>query len=96
MFDYTSRYYSLPNATHTDRDGRGVTYKRRRFLPAGKDMPLLVEVSINAGDRLDLITARMLGDPLQFWRVADANDTMNPETLTDELGRVIRVPVPQA
>lgn len=95
MFDYTSRYYPLDSATHTDQDGRRVSYKRRRFLPAGKDMPLLVEVGINAGDRLDLITARTLGDPLQFWRVADANDTMNPEELTDELGRVIRVPVPQ-
>src|SRR3712207_7753957 len=35
-------------------------------------------------DRLDLITARTLGDAEQFWRVADANDTMNPNDLTGE------------
>ena len=47
------------------------------------------------GDRLDLITARTLGDPEQFWRICDANNTMNPSDLTAETGRVLRVPVPQ-
>ena len=39
--------------------------------------------------------ARTLGDPLQFWRVCDANNAMNPPELTEEAGRALRVPVPQ-
>jgi len=95
VFEHTSRYYDLETATYTTPDGRVVAYKRRRFLPRGKEMPLLVEVTVTQADRLDLITARNLGDPEQFWRVCDANDTMNPPDLTHEPGRTVRVPVPQ-
>lgn len=96
MFEYTSRYYALETATYTTPDGRVIAYKRRRFLPQGKEMPLLVEVTVTQGDRLDLIAARTLGDPEQFWRVCDANDAMNPADLGAEPGRAVRVPVPQA
>jgi hypothetical protein len=94
MFEPTSRYYALEDASLTTGDGRIITYKRRRFLPDGEKMPLLIEVTVAEGDRLDLITARTLGDPEQFWRVCDANNAMNPSDLV-ELGRVLRVPVPQ-
>jgi hypothetical protein len=96
MFDSTSRYYALGTATLTGPDGRSVAYKRRRLLPLGAGLPLLVEVTVAQGDRLDVVTARALGDPEQFWRVADANDAMNPIELTAEAGRVLRIPVPQA
>ncbi len=95
MFESTSRYFALENATLTAPDGRVIVYKRRRFLPDGKDMPLLVEVTVTEGDRLDNITARTLGDPEQFWRVCDANNTMNPFDLTTRPGRVLRIPEPQ-
>lgn len=95
MFEPTSRYYSLERATFKTVDGRTVTYVRRRFLPRGEDLPLLAQVRVIEGDRLDLVTARTLGDPEQFWRVADANDAMNPFDLTATAGRVLRVPVPQ-
>ena len=94
MFEPTSRYYALDDASLTTGDGRIITYKRRRFLPDGEKMPLLIEVTVTEGDRLDLITARTLGDPEQFWRICDANNAMNPSDLV-ELGRVLRVPVPQ-
>jgi len=96
MFDTSSRYARIENATYTTPDGRVVAYVRRRFLPQGRVMPLLVEVTVTDADRLDLITARTLGDPEQFWRVCDANDTMNPGALTDQVGRMVRVPVPEA
>jgi len=96
MFDPTSRYASLKTATFTTADGRRTTYVRRRFLPDGTAMPLLTAVTVTQGNRLDLITARTLGDPLQFWRVADANDAMNPADLTAQPGTTLRVPVPQA
>jgi hypothetical protein len=95
MFEPTSRYANLETATFVTTDGRKVAYKRRRFLPRGKDLPLLVEVTVTQSERLDLITARTLGDPEQFWRVCDANDAMNPVELTSEIGRTLRVPVPQ-
>lgn len=95
MFAPTSRYYSLDTATHTTRDGRRIAYVRRRFLPRGETRPLLVEVTVTDGDRLDLIAARNLGDPEQFWRIADANDAMNPFDLTEEPGAVLRVAIPR-
>ncbi|HWS56667.1 MAG TPA: hypothetical protein VN228_21205 [Pyrinomonadaceae bacterium] len=95
MFAFTSRYINLGTVTLALPGGRAAVYKRRRFLPRGDRMPLLVEVNVTEGDRLDLITARTLGDPEHFWRVADANDAMNPFDLTAEVGRVLRVPIPQ-
>lgn len=96
MFEATSRYAAIETATLTNAEGRAIAYKRRRFLPQGDAMPLLVEITVAQGDRLDLITARTLGDPEQFWRVADANNAMHPLDLTAEPGRSVRVPVPQA
>lgn len=95
MFEHTSRYYPLEDTSLTTTDGRIITYKRRRFLPDGQNIPLLVEVTITQGDRLDLITARTLGDPEQFWRICDANNTMDPFHLTDKTGRILRIPIPQ-
>jgi nucleoid-associated protein YgaU len=95
MFEPTSRYYAIESAEYTTATGRTVAYKRRRFLPQGEQMPLLLEVTVVQGDRLDAIAARTLGDPQAFWRVADANNAMAPHRLTTEPGRVLRVPVPQ-
>lgn len=95
MFDFTSRYYSIENAKYTTADGRVVAYKRRRFLPPASALPLLAEVSVAQGERLDLVTFRTLGDPLQFWRIADANETMNPFDLVEPSGQTLRIPVPQ-
>ena len=94
MFDYTSRYYSLETAIYTVSDGKSIAYKRRRFLPHGKDLPLLTEARVEQSDRLDLITNRTIGNPEQFWRIGDANDAMNPFDLTEEPGTTLRVPIP--
>lgn len=95
MFQPNSRYYSLETAKYETPDGRQIVYVRRRFPPRSDDMLLLVEVIMTEGDRLDLITARTLGDPEQFWRICDANNGMNPAELTEEPGGTLRVPVPQ-
>jgi hypothetical protein len=95
MFQYTSRYYSLETAVFVAPDGREVRYVRRRFLPQGDAMPLLAEITVTQGDRLDLIAYRTLGDPEQFWRVGDANNAMNPLELTEEPGRKLRIADPQ-
>jgi hypothetical protein len=98
MFEPTSRYYQVEDASIKTKDERGgggfVTYKRRRFLPDWSSMILLQELRVNEGDRLDTITARIVGDPEQFWRICDANDAMHPLELTSELGRSIRIARP--
>lgn len=95
MFEPDSRYVNITNATLTTPEGREITYKRRRFLPRGESLPLLTEVNVTDGDRLDLLAARTLGQGNQGWRIADANDAMRPRDLLTP-GRVLRVPVPQA
>ena len=94
MFEPNSRYYSIETARWTSAEGEQIVYKRRRFLPQGESLPLLMEVFVTQGERLDNITARTLGDPEAFWRIADANNAMNPDDLTAEPGSSLRVPVP--
>lgn len=94
MFDHTSRYYQLEVATTTVA-GRTVSYVRRRFIPPGESLPLLAEAEVGPDERLDQIAERTLGDPLAWWRVCDANDTLDPQTLIAEPRRVLRVPLPQ-
>jgi hypothetical protein len=97
MFDQSSRYYVLETVYYRGPDGRQIAYKRRRFLPAPASLPLLEAATVQPGDRLDLIAARSLGDPLQFWQICDANDCLNPFDLAGEgaTGSQLRVPVPQ-
>ena len=99
MFDHTSRYYNLDVVTLELPDGRTVSYVRRRFLPQGDEMPLLAEVAVAQGERIDLVSHRTLGDPLAYWRICDANNAMDPQQLVEEAagtpGRLLRVPVPQ-
>jgi hypothetical protein len=95
MFEPTSRYAPIETTMLTLEDGREVPYKRRRFLPKGERMPLLVETTVQDGERLDQVTVRTLGDPEHFWRICDANNAMNPLELVDEAGKTIRIPVPQ-
>ncbi len=95
MFEYTSRYYELETATFTTPDGRDIVYKSRRFLPPAAAGVVLVEHVVTEGERLDNITARYLGDPEQFWRICDANNAMNPVDLTAEIGRTLRISMPQ-
>lgn len=96
MFEYTSRYYNLEQKKFKDSGGRVISYAKRRFLPQGKEIPVLGEIAIAEGDRLDLITYRTLGDPEQFWQICDANNAMNPVELIEEPGSSLVIPLPQA
>lgn len=93
MFDAASRYARVEEAEHIMPDGRVVRYKKRRILPRGEEMPLLATVTVENKDRLDLLAARTIGPPEQFWRIADANNAMHPLWLVTP-GRRLRVPVP--
>ena len=95
MFDHTSRYADVPTETLTTVDGREIRYVRRRFLPPASSLPTLVDLVVTAGDRLDNLTARSLGDPTLFWRICDANNAMRPDELLEDPGSSLRVPIPQ-
>lgn len=99
LFSPTSRYHGTET---TDLEIGGgpegpyrVRYLRRRFVPPAERFSLLQEHTVAAGDRLDNLTARFLGDPLQFWRICDANNAMNPFDLAGEVGRRLRITLPE-
>jgi nucleoid-associated protein YgaU len=79
MFDSTSRYASVDEATLIV-DGRLIRYKRRRFGPPANGSTV-VEHTVAPGDRLDLLAARYLGDPTQFWKLCDATGVLDPAEL---------------
>ena len=93
MIGPTSRYAGLPLATlvvTADGEQREVRYLRRRFAPPPSSHAVLVEHQRRSGDRLDLLAARYLGDPTQFWRLCDATGVLRPDEL-EVVGRVIIV-----
>jgi hypothetical protein len=97
MFERTSRYYAIKDARMTVVEGddltRVIVYKRRRFIPPLEGTVTLVEHTVAQGDRLDNVTAHYLGDPLQFWRVCDANSVQRPDEL-EAVGRAMRIALP--
>jgi len=97
MFDPASRYANVPTAQLTEIGAGGqerkIAYVLRRIIPDVTGTTL-VQHTVIQGDRLDNVTARYLGDPLQFWRVADANGVLRPEDLTQQPGQVIRIVLP--
>ena len=95
LFPPTSRYHNIETATFKSADGKEIAHLKRRFVPAPEHFTLLQEHLVAEGDRLDNITALYLNDPLQFWRICDANNAMNPPELTAETGRQLRITMPE-
>lgn len=94
VFPAESRYAKIETATLTAPSGREIVYLRRRFVPHLAPGTVLAEHLFRAGDRLDNLTARYLGDPEQFWRVCDANAALNPSELS-EIGRRLVILLPE-
>jgi len=95
LFPTNSRYQNVETAKLVRPDGTEIMYLKRRFMPQPERFTLLQEHVVVEGDRLDNITARYLGDPEQFWRVCDANRAMRPDELTEEIGRRLRITLPE-
>ena len=100
MFEATSRYAPLAvrslSATGPDAEPREIRYVERRFVPPPGAGVTLVEHTVVEGERPDHIAAKYLGDPAQFWRVADANGVMRPAELTDQPGQRVIIALPQS
>ena len=98
MFDQypiTTRYYRVETTTMKRADGKTISYLRRRFVPSPDRFSLLREHTVTEGERLDNLTAQHLGDAEQFWRICDANSGMRPDDLTADIGRRLRITLPE-
>jgi hypothetical protein len=95
-FPPNSRYNALPTLTHVFADGRAVAYVTRRFIPGPENYVAVREHLVVQGDRLDLLAARYLSDPEQWWKIADVNLALVPEQLTDEIGERLLLAFPGA
>jgi nucleoid-associated protein YgaU len=96
LFPPSSRYYGIPAATITTAAGVLEIYLQRRFLPPLEVVLSLQQHKVSQGERLDHIAFRYLGDPEQFWRIADANTEMIADRLTAFPGRQLRIPLEAA
>ena len=90
-----SRYSRTGQAVLRTPQGQEIPYLLRRFIPQPTSIPRGGVVTVAPRDRLDLMAARTLGDPLLAWRIADANAAMDPSALTEMPGRVLITPSPR-
>jgi hypothetical protein len=92
-FDELSRYRNVGIGLLPQPGGAPpLPYAKRRFIPQRRDIAIAAEVLIHQGDRPDLLATRTLGDPLLYWRVADANGVGSAAELTAEVGARVLIP----
>ncbi|HYJ84091.1 MAG TPA: hypothetical protein VEW26_14760 [Allosphingosinicella sp.] len=92
-FPPESRYHGSEVRSFTAPDGVEIVYLARRFVPEpGRFRTLSVHV-VAQGERLDMVAARLVGDPEQYWRLCDSNGALWPEELEASEARV-RITLP--
>jgi len=96
-FPTDSRYYGSRTLTCVTPSGETITYLARRIVPqpGAPNFATVARHTVRQGDRLDLIAAKYLADPLVFWLICDANGAIEPHDLVDTTGRVLNITTPQ-
>lgn len=94
-FSAESRYYGFETLSMVVDNQREVAYLERRFIPAPDRFATVSYEQIQQGDRPDRLANRLAGDPLLYWKIADANSVMRPVELTATVGGRIRVTLPE-
>jgi hypothetical protein len=96
-FPADSRYYGSKTLTYATPTGQNITYLARRFVPqpGAPNFATIAQYTVKQGDRLDLIAAKYLGDPLIFWLICDANGATQPSALAETPGTVLQITTPQ-
>jgi hypothetical protein len=96
-FPTDSRYYGSSLLTYTAPDGQTISYLARRLVPqpGAANYATVATYTVQQGDRLDLIAAKFLGDPLLFWLVCDANGALAPGELLKTPGATLNITMPQ-
>jgi hypothetical protein len=87
-FPPNSRYAQTPI------DSDPVPHLHRRLAPRPDRYATLYEVTVRERDRRDLLAAVHLGDPALWWRLADANGTVDPRDL-EAPGTHVRITLPE-
>ena len=87
QFDPKSRYANLPTSFTTDSRGRTVEVVPP--APQPQQTPRGTHV-LREGERTDHLAALYLADPAGYWRIAELNDAMTAEVLTEQ--REIEIP----
>jgi nucleoid-associated protein YgaU len=95
-FPANSRYYASKTLTYVTPAGEAITYLARRIVPqpGEPNFATIATHTVRQGDRLDLIAARHLGDPLVFWLICDANGAIEPADLVATPGTVLNITTP--
>jgi hypothetical protein len=95
-FPTDSRYYGARTLTYVTPAGETITYLARRIVPqpGPPNFATIATHAVRQGDRLDLIAAKYLGDPLIFWLVCDANGAIEPADLVATAGTVLNITTP--
>ncbi len=91
MRDPSSRYAILPERQVTLPGGRVAPVLAQRIIPAPVAQPAGV-FATRQDERADALAARVLGDPLQWWRLCDANRLEAAQQLVGASRRVLRLP----
>ena len=96
-FPTDSRYHGFKVQQYTAPDGEVIPYLERRIVPqpGAPNFATINRYTVQQNDRLDLIAAKYLGDPLLAWLICDANGAMEPHELVETPGRVLKITTPQ-
>ena len=97
-FPTDSRYYGFEHAhIHHARPARASLIWRGALCrsPGAPNYATVASTRVQQGDRLDLIAAKYLGDPLMFWLICDANGAIDPHDLVDTPGTSLNITTPQ-
>jgi hypothetical protein len=81
---------------YTAPNGQVIPYLARRIVPqpGAPNYATINTYTMKSGDRLDLIAAKYLGDPLMAWLICDANGAVNPCDL-ETPGTMLFITTPQ-
>ncbi len=96
-FPTDSRYYGFGVQYYSAPNGQVIAYLARRIVPqpGAPNFATINQYTVHQGDRLDLIAAKYLGDPLMAWLICDANGAIRPHDLVATPGRVLAITTPQ-
>lgn len=96
-FPTDSRYYGFGVLQYTAPNGQVIPYLARRIVPqpGAPNYATINQYTVRQGDRLDIIAAQYLGDPLMAWLICDANGAMRPRDLAATPGTVLAITTPQ-
>lgn len=81
MFTDKSRYKNVEQYEVTDQRGRTVKVVAAAAAPPQTTRGFHL---LKQGQRTDHLASLYLNDPAGFWRIAEANDAMLPESLTEQ------------